>query len=381
MAFLRLFSDPKKGDSSSKRNGTNASPVITLRTDIRSKYSGYQSSYTSTCNKDSDLRSFDSLLRQRTKRFVSVLAADGETQSLSLDSHMEVCGILLELSQDAVRVIIDSKEDVWKNKQLKSLVDVYFKSTAKTLDFFNTIENCVKRTEISRLIIRFAVKQFETESVDTDHGANKKKKYAKTLEELNKFKAMGDPFDGEFVTQYKSVYEEQVLLLEEFRKLKVKLDKKQRNAKIWRTLSNVVFATAYVSVLILSVVLAAMSAVPVVGAVASALTSPAEFVGKWCSDMWKEYDKAVKRQKGLVILMESRTRVDNEATNTIRILVDNLRIRISSILQPVEFAVEREEEEMATKDAMEVIKKKVESFTAKIEEVGENANSSLWGDF
>ncbi|VVB04309.1 unnamed protein product [Arabis nemorensis] len=243
MAFLRLFSE-RDSNSTSKRNGTNASPVITLRKDIRSKYSGYQNSYTSTCKEDFNLRSFDSLLHQRTNRLISVLRAEGETQFLSLNSHIEVCGFLLELSEDVVRVIIESKEDVWKNKDLMSLVNAYFKSTAKTLDFFNTVENWVKRTEISQLIIRFAVKQFETE----DLGGNKKKKYAKTLEELNKFKNVGDVFGDEFVTQYKSVYEQQVLLLEELRKMKVKLDKKQRNAKIWKTLSNVVFATAYVSV-------------------------------------------------------------------------------------------------------------------------------------
>ncbi|KAG2327274.1 hypothetical protein Bca52824_010002 [Brassica carinata] len=64
---------------------------------------------------------------------------------------------------------------------------------------------------------------------------------------------MGDPFEGEFLTQYESVYEQQVLLLEELGKLKAKVDKKQRNVKTWRRLCNVVFMTAFVSVLILSV--------------------------------------------------------------------------------------------------------------------------------
>ncbi|KAL0863303.1 hypothetical protein Bca101_042421 [Brassica carinata] len=50
----------------------------------------------------------------------------------------------------------------------------------------------------------------------------KKNRYAKTLEELNKCKAMGDPFEGEFLTQYVSVYEQQVLLLEELGKAESK---------------------------------------------------------------------------------------------------------------------------------------------------------------
>ncbi|CAH8281075.1 unnamed protein product [Arabidopsis lyrata] len=362
------------GESSSKRNGPNTLPVKAVRTDMRSKYSSDLSSYTSACMKDSNLKSFDSSLHQRTNIIITSLAARAETQSLNLDSLMEVYGFLLELNQNAVRVIIESREDVWKNKDLKSLVDIYFRSTSKTLDFCNTVENCVKRTEISQLIIRFAVKQFETESEDTDLGENnKKKKYAKTLEELNKFKAMGDPFNGEFVTQFDSVYDQQVLLLEELRKQRKKLDKKQRNVKTLRTLSNVFFATAFVSVLVLSVVATTMSAPPVVSAVASGSTAPIEITGKWFSQMWKKYERAVKRQRGLVLLMESRAQVNNEAMKNVRSEVDELRIRVSLILETVEFAVEREEEEEATRLAMQGIKKHVDGFTEKMEEVGENA--------
>lgn len=39
-------------------------------------------------------------------------------------------------------------------------------------------------------------------------------KYAKTLEELSKFKASSDPFDGDFFMLFESDYEQQVLLLE-----------------------------------------------------------------------------------------------------------------------------------------------------------------------
>ncbi|KAG7539491.1 hypothetical protein ISN44_As13g031320 [Arabidopsis suecica] len=373
MVLCGLFSELTKGNSSPNSNGTNTSPAKRVQTNMRSLYSSDLSSYTSACKKYSSLKSFDSSLHERTNSIISSLAAQAKTQSLNLESLMEVYGYLLELNQDTVRVIIESKEDVLKNNNLKALVDVYFKSTSKTLDFCNTVETCVKKAEISQLIIRFAVKQFETETVDTDLGESKKKKYAKTLEELNKFKAMGDPFDGEFLTQYESVYEQQVLLLDELRKLKVKLGKKQRNIKTWRILSNVVFVTAFVTVFVLSVVAAAMMAPPVLSAVASGLTTPIEVVGVWCNKMWKEYEKAVKKQRGLVLTMELGVQANNVTMVNIKFEVENLSIRISSILKTVDFAVEREENEMATRFAMQEIKKKVEGFTEKIEEVGERA--------
>ena len=282
---------------------------------------------------------------------------------------MEVYEFMLDLNRDVVKEIIESREDVRNNKDLTSLVDVYFKNTSKTLDFCNTVQNCVKIAENSRLIIRYAVKQFEAESEDAN-----KNKYAKTLEELNKFKAVGDPFDGEFLTQYDSVYEEQVLLLDELGKLRAKLDKKQRNLKTWRRLSNVVFITAFVSVLLLSVAAAALSAPIVLTAVAAGLTPSIEVVGKWSNKMWKKYEKAVKRQRGLVSTVETGVRVNRIATDSIKLEVDNLRIRLKFILETVDFAVERGEDEEATRLAMQEIKKKVEGLTEKIKEVGQHTD-------
>ncbi|CAH8332745.1 unnamed protein product [Eruca vesicaria subsp. sativa] len=354
----------------------NTSPVLTH---MRSKYSSDLKYYTSACQQDSDLKTFDSSLHQRTVSVMKSLAEQGDKsgESPSKVSLMEVYGFLLDLNGDVVRRIIDSKEDVSTNKELSSLVDVYFKITSKTLDFCKTVDNCVKRAEISQLIIRYAVKNFEAESVDTDdleQNIKKKKKYAKTLDELNKFKAMGDPFDGEFLTQYESsFYEQQALLLEELGKLKANLGKKQRNVKTWMRISNILFITAYVSIFILSVVAAVMSFPPVVSPIITGLTKPIEYVEEWCKKMWKKYEKAVKTKRELVSTVETGARVNKSATDNIRDKVDILRKRISDILESVEFAVETEEDELATKLAMQEIEKTVDGLTDKIKEVGQGA--------
>ncbi|KAF8053540.1 hypothetical protein N665_1401s0001 [Sinapis alba] len=358
-----------------KPNGPNTSPV---RTDVRSKYASYLKSYTSACQLDPDLKNFDSSLYERIASVIKSLADQANSQSISQVSLMDVYESLLDLNRDAVRKIIDSKEDVRKNKDLTSLVQLYFKNSSKTLDFCNTIQNCVKRAENSQRIIRYAVNQFEAESVvDDENIVQKNKKYAKTLEELNKFKAMGDPFDGEFLTQYDALYEQQVLLLKKLSKLKAKLDKKQRNVKTWSRLSNVVFITAFVSVLLLSVAAAAMTAPLVLTAVAAGLTAPVEVVGKWCNEMWKKYEKGVKRQRELVSTVGFGVKADKIETENIREKVEKLRTKISFILGTVEFAVERgggeEEDEVATRLAMQEIKKKVDGLTNEIMEVGQHA--------
>ncbi|VVB14258.1 unnamed protein product [Arabis nemorensis] len=345
------------------------SPVKTyLTAKLPKQLESQLSSYISACQQDPDLKSFDSSLHQRTSKLFSSLASrGGKTENSSLDSLKEVCEFLVDLSQDVVKIIIEGKEDVSKNQELKSLVDLYFESTNKTLDLFNTVEKCVEKAEISQLVIRVAIQQFETESMDTDFVGNKKKKYAETLKELNKVKAMGDPFGDEFTTQYESVYKEQVMLLDKIRELQVMLEKKHKNVKKLRRLGNIIFATALLSVITLSLIVTS----PVVATVAIGLATPIATAGTWVIGMLKDSEKSVKTQKHLFLLTENSTQVNIESMKTIKNLVETLVIRISSILKTVEVAVEKREEE-AMKLVMQEIIKKVEGFAEKIEQVGAN---------
>lgn len=373
--FLGLFSKTMEEDksNSSSRNRTTTTPqppLRQIRTDMASIYSSDLTSYKSACKEDPDLQSFDSSLHSRTNRVINSLASGAESRSLSFEALIEVSGCLLEMNQEVVKFIIESREDVWDNKDLTSLVNAYFDSSIKTLDFCNAVDHCVKRARIGQMIIQFAVKQFEMESSSPEPGASK---YAKTLQELNKFKASGDPFDGDFFMLFESVYEQQVMLLETLHKQKRKLDKKLKNIKHWKKISNVVFVTAFVSVLIFSVVAAAVAAPPVVTAVAAALAVPLGSVGKWCSHLWKKYETAVRRQKDVVLSMKVGAHITMRDMENIRVHVDKLKIEMEAMMQRVDFAIEEGEEEVAVRLSMQEISKRFDVFTERIEEVGENA--------
>ncbi|CAA7048909.1 unnamed protein product [Microthlaspi erraticum] len=361
-------------NSNSSRNRTNTPPLPQIRTDIGSLYSADLTSYNTACREDPDLQSFDSSLHQRTNRVINSLASGAETRSLSFDALIEVSGCLLEMNHEVVRFIIESKEDVWDNKDLTCLVNAYFDSSIKTLDFCNAVDHCVKRARIGQMIIQFAVKQFEIEPSSSSQG-NKpgENKYAKTLEELNKFKASGNPFDGDFFMLFESVYEQQVLLLEILHKQKRKLDKKLKNIKHWKKISNVVFVTAFVSVLIFSVVAAAIAAPPVVTAVAAALAVPIGSVGKWCNHLWKKYETAVKGQKDIVLSMRIGAYVTMKDMDNIRVHVEKLKIEMEAMMQRVDFAIKEGDEEVAVRLSIQEMSKKFDVFTERIEEVGENA--------
>ncbi|KAL1204297.1 hypothetical protein V5N11_029495 [Cardamine amara subsp. amara] len=372
--FRGFLSKTMEDKSNSSRNRTNTPPRPQIRTDIGSLYSADLSAYKSACKEDPDLQSFDSSLHQRTNRVINSLASGAETQSLSFDALIEVSGCLLDMNHDVVRFIIESREDALDNKDLSDLVNAYFDSSIKTLDFCNAIDNCVKRARIGQLHLQFAVKQFEIESSENNKsvepGTNK---YAKTLEELKKFKASGDPFDGEFFTLFESVYEQQVLLLEIIHKQRSRLDKKLKNIKNWKKISNVVFVTAFVSVLIFSVVAAAVAAPPVVTALAAALAVPMGSVGKWCNYLWSKYETSVKRQKDIVLSMSFGARMTMKDMENIGAHIDKLKIEMESMMQKVDFALNEKEEEVAVRLSMQEISKKFDVFTERIEEVGENA--------
>ncbi|KAF8074256.1 hypothetical protein N665_1117s0012 [Sinapis alba] len=225
-----------------------------------------------------------------------------------------------------------------------------------TLNLFNTVEKCVKKAEISLLNIRVAIKQFEKESMDMDLGGNKKK-YEGTLEDLHKCT---------------SVCMEQLMLLKKFHEMQVKLDKKQKNViKKRRILATIVFGAAFLSIFVLSMYLCTMVAPPVVATVAIGLTKTVGTAGIWVNEMVKDYQKALESETNLLLLMENSTKINMEAMKTIESLVEKLIISISSILETVEVGVQTRDEE-AVKLVMQEIVKKIDGFSEKIKEVGEN---------
>ncbi|CAN8257671.1 unnamed protein product [Cochlearia groenlandica] len=341
------------------------SPLTPVQIKINSAYIQHLSSYEKACSEDPKLESFDTSLHNRTNRVINKLASGVEIKSLSFDSLREVTQCLLDMNQDVVKVILQDKEDIWNNQDLFSLVNLYFDSTAKTMDFCSELENCLNRARRSQVIIQFAVKNFEEEA------NNENRSYDKTLEELKRFKEAGDPFTKEFFTLFDLVHKQQVMMLEELHKLKRKLDKKLGNIKTWRRVSNIVFVTAFISVLIFSVVAAAVAAPPVIAAIAGALAVPVGSVGKWCNTLWTKYEKVVRGQKEIITSIRIGTFVSVQEMDNISVIVRKVEVEIESLLKKAEFAVK---EENVVRIAIDEIKKKLDVFTETIEELGKHAN-------
>ncbi|KAE8707722.1 UPF0496 protein [Hibiscus syriacus] len=355
------------GRQSSKTKGGSPEPSSQVKPDLQLEAD--LSSYEAACRHDSTLQNFDALLQERTSHVISTLAAGSGVQSMSFNSLKVVTGSLLETNQGVAKIILESQRDIWNNPDLFSLVEEYFENSKKTLDFCTALENCLKRARNNQLIIQLAVNCFD-EEVGLGVGLEGKK-FVKTLEELRKFKAAEEPFPKEFFLLLDSVGRQQESMLGKLLARKRKLDKKWKSMKTWRRVSNVLFVATFVSVLIFSVVAAAIAAPPVVTALAGALSVPIGSVGRWCNSLWKRYEKEVKEQMEITTTMDFFTRITIYDIDDIRVLVSRLEIKIESLLQTADFVLGQED---SLKLAMDEIKRKLGEFMEIIEKLGQQAD-------
>ncbi|KAM7510241.1 hypothetical protein LguiB_009116 [Lonicera macranthoides] len=327
------------------------------------------SSYEAAVRLDSDLQSFDSSLQERTNRVISSLSVGVEVHSLSLDSLREVTESLLEVNQEVVKVILECKKDIWKNKELFNLVEDYFENSRQTLDFCTALDKCLKRARDLQLIINLAFHKFEGEQREYVNGESRN--YLKTQNELKNFKDAGDPFSDEFFKLFQSVYRQQVVMLEKLQIKKSKLDKKMKSVKAWRKVSMIIFAATFTAVLICSVVAAALTAPPVLTALAAAAAVPLGSMGKWINSIWKKYENEVKGQRDIIGTMQIGTYVVIKDLDSIRVLVDKLEIEMASLLQNADFGLREED---AVVIAIDEIKKKLGGFMQTIEDLIKHAD-------
>ncbi|KAJ7944341.1 UPF0496 protein [Quillaja saponaria] len=352
------------GGQSSKTGDSNVPPPSGMG--ANSQYTADLSSYEAACRHDPDLQTFDATILEHTNRVISSLATGVEVRSLSFDSLREVTDSLLEMNQEVVKVILECKKDIWNNQDLFSLVEDYFEFSIQTLDFCTALDKCLRHTRDGQLLLQIALNYFKEEYEASTEGT----KYAKTLQELKRYKEAGDPFTEEFFVIFQSVYKQQLGMLEKLLLRKRKLDKKLKSLKTWRRVSNVIFVAAFVSALIFSVVAAAVAAPPVITALAGALAVPIGSVGKWCHSLWKSYENAVKGQREVISSMQVGTYVTLKDLDSLRVLVNKLEIVIESLLHNAEFALTEEE---GVKLAMDEIEKKLEVFTETIENLTQHA--------
>ncbi|XP_047339101.1 UPF0496 protein At4g34320-like [Impatiens glandulifera] len=360
--MLFTFLD-KMGHNMSKKSEPS---TITTVFNNKQRYMVDLNSYEDACRVDNDLISFDNNLQSRTNRVITTLADEAEIRSLSFDSFRQVTECLLEMNQEVVRVILECKKDIWKNRELFELVEEYFENSLQTLDFCTALERCLKHARDSQLLVSIALQVFDEKRDEHEDGDM----YVDTLNELKAFKAAGDPFTEELVEIFQSVYLHQSAMLEKLRLKQMKLDKKLKYVHSWRKVSSMIFAATFAAIMIVSVVAAAVAAPPVAAALAAASSVPFGSMGKWINSLLKNYENAVKGEKEVIGSMQVGTHIAIKDLSNIRVLIDKVEIQIGSLLGAADFAIN----EKAVRIGIEEIRKKLDEFMKNVEELGLHAD-------
>ncbi|KAI4325820.1 hypothetical protein MLD38_031183 [Melastoma candidum] len=314
---------------------------------------------------DPGLSAFGQTVQHSTERVFRSLATEGESKAaLPFGALAAVARSTLEVDQAMVRVILDSTEDIWKNKDLLDLVKDYFENSRRSFNFYTAVNKCVRRAKEGHSRILLAVSYFDEES--QLEGSS----FERTLQQLKRFREAGDPFTDEFTALLESIYVQQLKMLKSLEACRNNVDKKLRSSKTWMRITNAIYVAAFISTLIVSVVAVALAAPPVVSAIAAGLAAPIGSLGKWCNTLWKNYRKELRQQKALLTLAAGFTKIAIEDIQTIKMLVSRLEIEIESLVANADLA----EREGAVALMIGELRKRLDVFMELVENLGEHAD-------
>ncbi|PWA92319.1 hypothetical protein CTI12_AA079820 [Artemisia annua] len=316
MGCIQSSSNPTTPSSSS--GSTPSISKLTLTQDLNS--------YQEAIKSDPNLQSFDSNLQYRTSQAINSLALEVEVRSLSLNSLKEVTTSLLDMNQEVVNILIESKEDIWNNDELFVLVQDFFDLSLLTLDFCTSLQGCLKNARHSLSFINVAINHF-----DKDGGGD----YLGTLDYLKRFEGCEGMFSEEFFDLFHAVYARQVKMLKKLQVQKEKVDKKMRNVETWRRLWS---------------------------------------MGKWVNSLWKKYEMELKGQRELINAMSWGSFIVIKDLDNIKALVDKLGVEMEGLVRNAQFAINEEEQE-AVGVAVDEMKTTVNDFAKTIDELSDYSDT------
>ncbi|KAL2468410.1 hypothetical protein Fot_49986 [Forsythia ovata] len=176
----------------------------------------------------------------------------------------EVTNCLLEMNQERVKVILESMQDVWNNKELFELIKECCKNISNNLNSYGELDK----------------------SLEERNNGN-----------LNNFKATINLFCQHFA----DLNQQHKWNVDKLQMFKTKLDEKQNCIQVWRKLSAIIFAILAVIVLIGSgVTLATVTSHWATALATTANSIPLGSIGMWIYSIFNKYENVLKAHKDII---------------------------------------------------------------------------------
>ncbi|KAL2469385.1 hypothetical protein Fot_50961 [Forsythia ovata] len=188
----------------------------------------------------------------------------------------EVIDYPLEMNQEVVKVMFESRQDIWNNKELRELINEFYKNSLNNLKSYLALDKSLKDTTDTLLLQHFV------EGNDWN---------------LNNFKVTSNSFCQEFAC----LHQQYISTVDKLQMYKTKLDEKQNCIHAWIKLSRIIFTILAVVVLIGSGVTIATVTSRLATALATTATSiPLGSIGMWIYYMLNKYKNVVKAHKDII---------------------------------------------------------------------------------
>lgn len=292
-------------------------------------------SYEAACREDEDVRRVDTNLKAKTGKVLSKFAG-GSQPSLSFGLLTEVTTSLSELDWIVLEVILDCKDDVWKDKDLFPLVKDFFNNSLATLEFCTATEGSMKRAKDIHSFLQSAIDHIPADRVPNDQEVRE------FSGALDWFEREGNPFGAEFIQKLEAVQEKHTSMLERLRDKRRELDRKLSHAKIWSKVTSILFGAAVAAVCICTV-LAAVIAAPPAAVVALASASSVSAMGEWVKSLWRKYAERIREQIELIKRMDKGIVVEIQELKSIRVMAIHLEKELSDIIADINFIGEHKD--------------------------------------
>ncbi|EOA24215.1 hypothetical protein CARUB_v10017451mg [Capsella rubella] len=351
--------------------------------ELMSQYSEHLSAYKLACEQHPELKSFDATLQHKTNKAIAKIPIKAKPKPVSstYEVHKHVSQHVVDVTESLTKFITESDHDVFQSKALRDLVEAYFDNTEKTLEILRTIKSCVGEAEYGRLLIQQAVADFERESAEKDLGG-KKKRYEETLKNLKKFKKIGDPFDGQVLTNlFEKLDQQQKTLLEEVSKAKEKIGKEISSLKTEILITHVVFGVTAALVIVGSIVALASG----VGAIAGITALSGFLITAGWPALYATLDskrEALEKELARLEEMDHKTNdvdraleINKESMKSVASQVKELESCIEKVMQLVDNAIDNEDDETDTRLVLKLLTSNVDELTEQIKEVGESVEN------
>ncbi|OWM83794.1 UPF0496 protein 1-like [Punica granatum] len=278
------------------------------------------------------------------------------------------------MDEEVARVVMDSKEDIWKSKEMSEIVNGFFENSLRTLDFCTELMSSLKHAKDRQFMSPLAPERPEEDHQGISNRGEETEKsrnmYLKTLEELKTLN--GTLCTEELLQILQTVYESHIKVLERLKNGKLKLHKKLRGVQSWRKVTRVIFVTTSAAVVICSVVAAAAGAASTVVASLSAATAfPISSVGKWIDGLLKKYEDALKGQIEVLSSMQVGTCVVLKDLKTIGLSIGKLDKELKSLTETTDPIVDSE---VSVKKDIGEVKEQLWDFMECVDELG------VWAD-